>query len=61
MTIIVQVTVVDDDTGEVKRQFAQTFDDSRSYPYEFKTWVLAMFKRVSQTAFDRNITEDDWW
>ena len=48
MTILVQVMVLDDVTGEVRRTFAQTFDDGS---YGFAKGVRELLSRVMVAVF----------
>ena len=55
MAIIVQVTVTDDDTGEVKQSFAQTFNGRDSWDEAYA--IRNMFKRVFAYVFGEH---GDW-
>ncbi len=55
MAVIVQVTVTDDETGEVKQTFAQTFSARDSW--DAARVIRALMHRVFVAVFG---SDDEW-
>ncbi len=54
MSVIVRVSITNDSTGEVTKEFIQTYDGSR---YDFFDWIKSLMARVTLIAFG---SDEDW-
>lgn len=59
MAILIQVTVTNDDTGEVEKTYMEAVDTGRSHPFEVASAIKRLFGRIFKTVFGED--NDDWY